>query len=71
MIAEPLEKKIAQDIESRLLDIRGPQKEIQSTFQTKYGWDLLASKGVWAFGPDIYGPNILVDDTLASEVRIV
>lgn len=37
-------------------------------FQTKYDWDLLAARSIWAFGPDTTGPNILVDDTLPSEV---
>jgi U5 small nuclear ribonucleoprotein component len=37
-------------------------------FQTKYEWDLLAARSIWAFGPDTTGPNILVDDTLPSEV---
>ncbi|PNJ50386.1 EFTUD2 isoform 9, partial [Pongo abelii] len=36
--------------------------------QTKYDWDLLAARSIWAFGPDATGPNILVDDTLPSEV---
>jgi U5 small nuclear ribonucleoprotein component len=37
-------------------------------FQKKYDWDLLAARAVWAFGPDRQGPNILLDDTLSSEV---
>lgn len=38
-------------------------------FQIKYKWDLLASRRVWAFGPDIQGPNLILDDTLPSEVN--
>lgn len=68
IIAEPLEKGIAEDIESGRLDIRSPPKELGRVLQEKYGWDLLASRSVWAFGPDDHGPNILVDDTLPSEV---
>lgn len=34
----------------------------------RYDWDLLAARSIWAFGPDSTGPNILVDDTLPSEV---
>ena len=30
--------------------------------------DTLAARSVWAFGPDVNGPNVLVDDTLPSEV---
>lgn len=29
---------------------------------------LLCFRSIWAFGPDSAGPNILVDDTLPSEV---
>lgn len=68
IIAEPLEKGIAEDIESGRLDIRMPPKELGRVLQEKFDWDLLASRSVWAFGPDDHGPNILVDDTLPSEV---
>ena len=38
-------------------------------FQTQYGWDLLSSRSVWAFGDSpTCGTNILMDDTLPSEV---
>lgn len=45
------------------------RKRLGEFFQTKYDWDLLAARSIWAFGPDAAGPNILVDDTLPSEVR--
>ena len=45
-----------------------PRKRLGEFFQTKYDWDLLAARSIWAFGPDASGPNILVDDTLPSEV---
>jgi len=44
------------------------RKKIGEFFQSKYDWDLLAARSIWAFGPDSTGPNILVDDTLPSEV---
>lgn len=44
------------------------RKKLGEFFQTKYDWDLLAARSIWAFGPDTTGPNILVDDTLPSEV---
>lgn len=34
----------------------------------RYEWDLLAARSVWAFGPERDGPNVLLDDTLPSEV---
>lgn len=68
MIAEPLEKGISEDIESGRINIRMPPKQLGGHFQQKYGWDLLASRSIWAFGPDDQGPNILMDDTLPSDV---
>jgi U5 small nuclear ribonucleoprotein component len=68
MIAEPLERNLASDIENGTISIHTPQAEIDKFFQDKYGWDLLATRGIWAFGPDDQGPNILVDDTLSDEV---
>jgi U5 small nuclear ribonucleoprotein component len=69
MIAEPLERGIAEDIERGRVNMRMTAKERGSFFQEKYSWDLLASRSIWAFGPDENGPNILLDDTLPSQVR--
>jgi hypothetical protein len=68
MIAEPLEKGLAEDIENEEVQISWPRKKLGEFFQTKYEWDILAARSIWAFGPDATGPNILVDDTLPSEV---
>lgn len=68
MIAEPLEKGTAEDIETQVVEISWDRKRLGEFFQTKYDWDLLAARSIWAFGPDSQGPNILVDDTLPSEV---
>ena len=68
MIAEPLEKGLAEDIEGGVVQIGWGRKQLGEFFQTKYDWDLLAARSIWAFGPDSTGPNILVDDTLPSEV---
>ncbi|GAA5913590.1 116 kDa U5 small nuclear ribonucleoprotein component [Sporobolomyces salmoneus] len=68
MIAEPLERGISEDIESGKINIRMPPKQLGQHFQNKYGWDLLASRSIWAFGPDEQGPNLLMDDTLPSDV---
>ena len=69
MIAEPLEKGLAEDIESGKVDIRWDRKRLGEFFQKKYDWDLLAARSVWGFAPDERGPNILVDDTLPTEVN--
>jgi 116 kDa U5 small nuclear ribonucleoprotein component len=44
-------------------------KHFARYFETKYGWDLLSSRSIWAFGDSpTHGTNILMDDTLPSEV---
>ncbi|XP_031783314.1 116 kDa U5 small nuclear ribonucleoprotein component [Nasonia vitripennis] len=68
MIAEPLERNLAEDIEAEKVKITWNKKKLGEFFQQKYDWDLLAARSIWAFGPDATGPNILVDDTLPSEV---
>ena len=69
MIAEPLENGLANDIESNQICLNWSKKQVGDFFQTKYNWDLLAARSVWAFGPDATtGPNVLLDDTLPSEV---
>jgi U5 small nuclear ribonucleoprotein component len=70
MIAEPLERGIAEDIERGRVHMRMPARDRGKFFEEKYQWDLLASRSIWAFGPDENGPNILLDDTLPSQVRI-
>src|SRR5437762_14174848 len=68
MIAEPLDAGIAEDIETGRVSIKQPVRLLGKYFQDTYNWDLLASRNIWAFGPDDTGPNILVNDTLPSEV---
>ncbi|KAJ8562764.1 hypothetical protein K7X08_031216 [Anisodus acutangulus] len=68
MIVEPLERGLAEDIENGVVSIDWPRKKLGDFFQTKYDWDLLAARSIWAFGPDKQGPNILLDDTLSSEL---
>mmetsp|Transcript_826 Transcript_826/g.1239 ORF Transcript_826/g.1239 Transcript_826/m.1239 type:complete len:995 (+) Transcript_826:135-3119(+) len=67
VVAEPLEKGLAEDIEAGSVAIDWPRKKLQDFFTTKYEWDLLAVRGLWAFGPERNGPNVLLDDTLAGE----
>lgn len=68
MISEPLETGIANDIEGGKVTMKMTNKERGKFFEQNYGWDLLASRNIWAFGPDDNGPNALINDTLPSEV---
>ena|SRR5260221_11376840 len=68
MIAEPLERAVAEDIEGGKVTIRMPPKERARYFEEHFQWDILAARSIWAFGPDENGPNVLVDDTLPTQV---
>ena len=67
-ISEPLDDGLAMDIEKGVIDLSLDKRVVGEFFQSKYKWDLLSARSVWAFGPTSLGPNILMDDTLPSEV---
>lgn len=70
MVSEPMDKDLVDDIEAEKVDLQNhSQAEISKFFEDKYSWDILAAKSVWAFGPDTFGPNILMDDTLPFETN--
>jgi U5 small nuclear ribonucleoprotein component len=68
MVAEQLDEGIAEDIEAGKVNIKDPVRAVGKFFEENYGYDLLASRNIWAFGPDDMGANILQNDTLPSEV---
>lgn len=68
MVAEPLDDGIATDIETGRVSIRDPVRVVGKFFEQNYGYDILASRNIWAFGPDDQGPNILQNDTLPADI---
>jgi U5 small nuclear ribonucleoprotein component len=68
MVAEQLDPGIAEDIEAGKVNIKDPVRVVGKFFEENYGYDLLASRNIWAFGPEDMGANILQNDTLPSEV---
>jgi len=69
MVAEPLEKGLGEDIEKGKVKIDWQARRKSDFFTKNYDWDLMAARNIWAFGPEINGPNVLVDDTLPAEVN--
>lgn len=69
-IAEPLDDGLAENLEAGKVKLnQWDKRKIGRFFQSQYGWDLLSSRSVWAFGDSpTSGTNILMDDTLPSEV---
>ena len=59
---------LAEGIESGAVAITWPRKRLGEFFTQNYDWDGLAARSVWAFGPSRQGPNILMDDTLPTDV---
>ena len=70
LIAEPLDEGLAEKLEAGRVNLDWDKKKMGRFFQTQYNWDLLSSRSVWAFGDSpTHGTNILLDDTLPSEVN--
>ncbi|SCP04023.1 U5 small nuclear ribonuclear protein, putative [Plasmodium ovale] len=40
-----------------------------SLLTNKHKWDMLSIRSIWAFGPEMNSPNILVDDSLYNETN--
>ena len=59
---------LAEDIEGGAVDIGWPRRRLGEFFTSRYDWDVLAARSVWAFGPARQGPNVLMDDTLPTDV---
>ena len=55
MLAEPLDKGLAEDIEGGAVSLAWDRRRVADFFSTKYGWDSLAARGVWAFGASSVG----------------
>jgi len=68
MFAEPLDDGLADTLERGKINPQWDTKKTSRFFQSKYDWDLLSARSVWAFGDSpTHGPNILLDDTLPSD----
>ncbi|BFZ55935.1 hypothetical protein PYCC9005_002976 [Savitreella phatthalungensis] len=61
VVATQLDDAIAKEIQAGQLETNS-----YSSFQ-RHGWDVLAARSIWAFGPESHSPNLLRDDTLDDE----
>jgi 116 kDa U5 small nuclear ribonucleoprotein component len=68
MVAEPMERGLAEDVEAGIVGASRDEKEDQNLdprrvskyLRKQHGWDALAVRSIWSFGPDIRGPNVLL-----------
>ena len=63
MIAEPLDKGLAEHIDAGLFDL------LPNMLVDEFQWDELTAQSVWAFGPNKRGTNMLIDYTLSAETN--
>jgi len=61
--ARPLEEGLAEEIDAGKLGPKEEPKARARVLAEKYGWDVTEARKIWAYGPNINGPNILVDCT--------
>ncbi|KAK6203169.1 ATP dependent RNA helicase and U5 mRNA splicing factor [Scheffersomyces amazonensis] len=71
IIAEPLnDLKLSKSIEMDKINLRQPIKTISKILRNDFGWDSLAARSLWYFGPnDLQSPSILLDDSLEEETN--
>ncbi|CDJ59952.1 U5 small nuclear ribonucleoprotein, putative, partial [Eimeria maxima] len=69
MVAEPLEKRIAEDLERGLISDKWDQRTLGEHFSSQYGWDLLAARSIWAFGPAERGSCVLLGEVFNPEFQ--
>lgn len=69
IIAEPVnDYKISNAIEAGKIDLSQPIKKTSKILRKDYGWDSLAARSMWCFGPDdLQSPSLFLDDTLEAE----
>jgi len=69
MKAQPLHDDISKDIDDNIdeLNPRTDPKIRGRYLADKYDWDINNARKIWAFGPNVNGPNLLVDCTRAVQ----
>lgn len=67
MVAEPLSDELCKDIEDGKVTPRDDLKARARLLADTHGWDVTDARKIWAFGPDMSGANLLVDQTKAVQ----
>lgn len=62
MVSEPM-ADLAESIEQGNFDVEEDFKSRGKKLVDLYGWDIGESRKIWSFGPEMTGPNCLVDQT--------
>lgn len=67
--AEPLnDRKLSAAIEKGTINLSQPSKMTSKILRSEFGWDSLAARSFWCFGPDDHqNASILLDDTIEGD----
>ena len=65
--AAPLGDELTEKIDKGEITPRDDIKIRARILADEYGWDVDIARKIWAFGPDIVGPNLVVDATKAVQ----
>ena len=63
MEAEPVDEELSLAIEDKKVSAKDDPKLRARKMADEYGWDVTEARKIWAFGPDMDGPNMVVDTT--------
>lgn len=63
MKAEPLTEELSKDIDDGEIKANDDIKTRARLLATKYEWDAGEARKIWCFGPELAGPNMLIDVT--------
>jgi len=63
----PLGDELTQKIDNGDITPRDDFKARARILSDDYGWDVDVARKIWAFGPDVVGPNLLCDATKAVQ----
>ena len=61
MKAQPMPEGLADDIESGEVNPKQEAKTRARYLNEKYEWDPNDARKIWCFGPDVTGPNVVID----------
>jgi len=61
--AQPLDDELTEDIDKETIGPKDDPKKRGKYLQEKYSWDQNDVRKIWCFGPEVKGPNCVVDMT--------
>jgi elongation factor 2 len=61
MKARDMEEELSQAIDDKKVSAKDEAKVRGRYLADNFGWDVTEARKIWCFGPDTYGPNVVVD----------